>query len=690
MRIQNLCKLSAWTFIIIAVSVFCVNAEDEKSDVLWVMTFDQDFYNWADPHIETFAFPPEGMHWSRILMFYTIECPGPPGDCDPWDRLGHLRVIEETPKAEIHYEIARVITPYDITGGERPGSCTWILDVTDYESLLHDSVTLRNYISSWMGNDQGWLVTIEFAFIPGVTELEPYKIVNLWQGDYLVYGDPTRPIEDHLEPVEVAVDPDVVAVKVRAVTTGHGQGNTDNAAEFSRKDHEVVVGTDIFSHELWRNDCADNPCSPQGGTWKYPRAGWCPGDKVDPWDLDVTASVTPGQSVWVDYNIEPYENECRPNNPDCENGVTCADCEYNYTGHTEPYYVLQAQMIFYRVRDAADVDMRVVTGAGPGFDNTPLVRIFPCEQDASHDHEFDAYGAPHYGVNVACGHVVGGQTDALLTGPGPGNIYGPHIRGFNAAGTQLPGLNFFSYGTPKFGVNLTCGDIDGDGYDEIVTGPGPGKVFGPHVRAFNYDGSSSVTPIQGVSFFAYGTRKWGVNVASGDLDGDAFDEIITGPGPGAVFGPHVRGWNVDGGTAKPIQAVSFFAYGSRKYGVRVSSGDMDSDAFDELVTAPGPSKNFASHIRGWNYDGETVAALPGFSFFAWPSAEVRYGASICAMANLNGDSRDELVVGAGPDPSIGSPVKIFLYDGTQAAEWLSFSAYPSLWTHGANVSAGWF
>ncbi len=74
----------------------------------------------------------------------------------------------------------------------------------------------------------------------------------------------------------------------------------------------------------------------------------------------------------------------------------------------------------------------------------------------------------------------------LLTGAGPGAIYGPHVRGFTIDGEPVDGLNFLAYGTNKWGVNVAAGDLDGDGKDEIITGAGPGAVFGPHVRAFSY------------------------------------------------------------------------------------------------------------------------------------------------------------------------------------------------------------
>jgi hypothetical protein len=128
---------------------------------------------------------------------------------------------------------------------------------------------------------------------------------------------------------------------------------------------------------------------------------------------------------------------------------------------------------------------RLAAGAGPAPGNAPLVRIFPPENDAAHEAEFSAYGADGFGVGVSCGDVDGDGFDELLTGAGPGEIYGPHVRGFTVDGTPLPGLSFLAYGTNKWGVNVAAGDIDGDGIDEIVTGAGPGAVFGPHVRAFD-------------------------------------------------------------------------------------------------------------------------------------------------------------------------------------------------------------
>ncbi len=331
----------------------------------------------------------------------------------------------------------------------------------------------------------------------------------------------------------------------------------------------------------------------------------------------------------------------------------------------------------------------LITGPGPVHDNPPMVRAFPPDQAAAPIHQFRAYGSPHYGVNVTAGDMNGDLSDELLTGAGPGELYGPHVRGFEADGTPLPGLSFMAYGTNKWGVNVAAGNIDGDAFDEIITGAGPGAVFGPHVRGWNYDGTGEVTPMGNVNFFAYGTPKWGVNVSCGDIDGDGYDEIVTGAGPGAVYGPHVRGWNVDGGATEPIPGVSFLAYGTNRMGVNVTCGDVDGDGIDEIITGPGPSSFFGAHVKGWNYDGVSLADMPGISFFAWDPGEARYGANVFAGADLNGNGRTELVVGCGPDPDVGTPVKAFLYDGENVTEWFSLDAFTGM-TQGTNVAAGRF
>src|SRR5262249_44912312 len=118
----------------------------------------------------------------------------------------------------------------------------------------------------------------------------------------------------------------------------------------------------------------------------------------------------------------------------------------------------------------------------------------------------------------------------LVTGADAGG--GPHVKVFDAQ-TRAEKFSFFAYSAGFLGgVRVATGDVTGDGVPDIITGAGRGG--GPHVKVF--DGLSGM---EVRSFFAYNAAfTGGVFVAGGDVNGDGFDDIITGAGPGG--GPHVE------------------------------------------------------------------------------------------------------------------------------------------------------
>ena len=90
-----------------------------------------------------------------------------------------------------------------------------------------------------------------------------------------------------------------------------------------------------------------------------------------------------------------------------------------------------------------------------------------------------------------------------VTGAGPGG--GPQVLSYGTNGQRYQYTNFFAYAnTYRGGTRVATGDIDADGWDEIITGTG--EDGGPHLRAFEQDG----TP-RGIEFFLKlrdGCCKW--------------------------------------------------------------------------------------------------------------------------------------------------------------------------------------
>ncbi len=198
------------------------------------------------------------------------------------------------------YEMARYITPYGNNLSLGNG-WTWTFDVSDYRTKLHDSVHLA------AGNWQE-LLDMKFIMIKGIPPRNVLSIENLYSGTYN-FGLANDPIDNHLLPLRRQIPPHISGVRWKSRVTGHGMDTPQNCAEFCAKHHYYKVnGTTEYNKLVWRNNCDVNPLYPQGGTWVYDRANWCPGAEVWTYDMELTPFVTPGDSVTLDHDVEIYNN----------------------------------------------------------------------------------------------------------------------------------------------------------------------------------------------------------------------------------------------------------------------------------------------------------------------------------------------------------------------------------------------
>lgn len=263
---------------------------------LSIVAIDAALNNGRNPRNDVeVAFPADTSRFGRIVCVLRLDQPDT--RFDPWDRVAHVYAIADDGE---RFELLRYVTPYH-RGYE------WKVDVSDFRPLLQGSRRIRQVCNT---QGPGWRVTLRFDFYPGPADRVAYRVVNLWSGKPEI-GNPDSPPEDFYQPKTVALDPHTAFAKVRLAVTGHGQGpNTGNAAEFLPIHRTLTVNGESTRNRLWKTDCYLNPCRPQGGTWKFDRAGWAPGDVVRAWEVDAS-HLLPATELNVEYKLDPYVNEAR-------------------------------------------------------------------------------------------------------------------------------------------------------------------------------------------------------------------------------------------------------------------------------------------------------------------------------------------------------------------------------------------
>ena len=323
-------------------------------------------------------------------------------------------------------------------------------------------------------------------------------------------------------------------------------------------------------------------------------------------------------------------------------------------------------------------DSQLLTGSYAGA-------MFGFSASTSGDVNGDGYsdllvGSPNYGGSVANGGRV-----QLFLGTANGVSATPvwTVEGSRAQS--------------RFGWSVSAaGDVNGDGFDDVVIGaPGQPINSSDDGRVFIYHGSPagpSTSSDQNLSTGWLGAR-FGESVSTaGDLNGDGYDDIVIGApkvGGGLLYDEQGSVYVYHGSSSGIASTFTTSVLGPPQafngFGNSVATaGDLNGDGYADLVVGAetyDTNPLFLDHGRVQVYygSGTGIGLNPNWSL-SGPAYHSQFGASVSTAGDVNGDGYADLLVGAprwlvGPDEA--GLVSLYLGSSTGPIT-------PAAWTEEGN------
>jgi len=251
-------------------------------------------------------------------------------------------------------------------------------------------------------------------------------------------------------------------------------------------------------------------------------------------------------------------------------------------------------------------DVAIVTGPGTairvavvsGRDNTTML-VSP----------FDPFGGNFAGGGFISAADLDndGRAEVIVT-PDQGGGPRVSIFSLAANGTFSVRANFLGIQDSNFrgGARTAAGDIDADGFADLAVAAG--FQGGPRIALFAgskifLDQSKMLG-----DFFAFDTSlRNGAFVSIGDVNGDGYGDLYFGAGPGGA--PRVFGISGLATISNTVEALanplsSFFLGGNaaNRGGVRLATVDVDGDRFADVVAGTGEGQSSFARV----YFGSTI------------------------------------------------------------------------------------
>lgn len=339
-----------------------------------------------------------------------------------------------------------------------------------------------------------------------------------------------------------------------------------------------------------------------------------------------------------------------------------------------------------------------VAGDGSGVSVSSIGDI---DDDGFDDFAIGAYGSDANGLNSGATYVVFGRADAFAPVVDLSSLDG--VTGFrldggaekDSIGTSISAAGDVNNdGFDDFIIGTYLANPDGQedaGSSYVVFGKDGG--FDPTVALSSLDGTNGFR-LDGIAAFDNSGRSVS---SAGDIDGDGFDDLIVGAYSADPNGEKSGASYVVFGQAGPFSPVLNLANlggtdGFRldgaaeedRSGISVSSaGDVNGDGFADLIVgadyaSPNGLRSGSSYVvfggdAGFD-ESFALSSLDGATGFRLDGAAAsdRSGQAVSSAGDVNGDGFDDVIVGAfhadSNSESSGSTYVVFGKAGGFAAE----------------------
>ncbi len=234
----------------------------------------------------------------------------------------------------------------------------------------------------------------------------------------------------------------------------------------------------------------------------------------------------------------------------------------------------------------------------------------------------------------------------------------------------------------EFGASVgTAGDVNGDGYDDVIVGAPLWHV--PETNegvAFVYQGSSSglsetAPPLWNKASNQAGA-EFGTSVGTaGDVNGDGYADIIVGA-PFWQSGGQERGavWLYYGSSGGPHSAPDWYTVGDQanaQYGHAVgTAGDVNGDGYSDVIVGAPYWEDEAPNVnegRAWVYLGSSAGLRYDLHWHAEGNNYIaRLGHAVGTAGDVDGDGYSDVIVGAPGygDGGLSQEGKVWVFHGS--------------------------